>query len=96
MDPALTAGGDGFLDARHVAFLDELGDVRGVDHDLDGGAAFAVAAHYQTLRQDGAEVLGHVEEDLVVLFAGEHVDDAVHRLRAVVCVEGGQDQVPCT
>ena len=74
-------------------FLDEIRDMRGVDHDLDGGAAFAVAAHYQALRQDGAEVLGHVQEDLAVLLPGEHVDDAVHRLGAVVCVEGGQDQV---
>ena len=62
-------------------------------HDFDRRAAFAVVAHYQALRQDGAQVLGHVEEDLAVLFAGEHVDDAVQGLRAVVCVKGGQHQV---
>src|SRR6201999_785711 len=93
LDAAFAAGGDGFLDAHHVALLDELGDVRGVDCYLDGGAAFAVAAHYQALRQDGAEVLGHVEEDLVVLFPREHVDDAVQGFRAVVGVKRGQHQV---
>ncbi len=56
--------------------------------------ALAVAAHDQALREDGTQVLRHVEKYLVVLLARKHVDDAIQGLRAVVGVERGQHQVP--
>src|SRR5665213_3723848 len=31
----LTAGDDGFLDAHHIALLDQLADMRRVEHHLD-------------------------------------------------------------
>ncbi len=36
LNAALTAGGDRLLDPHDIAFLDQLGDVRRVDHHLDG------------------------------------------------------------
>ena len=59
----------------------------------DGGDAPAVLTHHQALRHDGAQVLRQVEEDLVVLLAREHVDDAVERLGAVVGVQGREHQM---
>ena len=46
---ALAAAFHGFLDGVHFAFEDEIGDVGGVDQDLDGGAAFAVGGFDQAL-----------------------------------------------
>src|SRR5439155_1879429 len=65
LDTALGALVDGFLDRHHVAFLDQGGDVGGVQHDLDGSHPPALLAHHQALRHDAAQVLRQVEEDLI-------------------------------
>src|SRR5437588_12773030 len=46
LDTALGALVDGFLDRHHVAFLDQGGDVGGVQHDLDGSHPPALLAHH--------------------------------------------------
>src|SRR5262249_42572732 len=93
LNPALTAGGNRLLDPYHVALLDEFLNVRRVDHHLNRRHTAAVAAHDEALSHDGAQVLREVQEDLVVLLAREHVDDAIERLSAIVRVQRRENQV---
>jgi len=62
--------------------------MRRIDHDFGGGHTRADLRDDQTLRQDGTQILRQIQEDLIVLVPGEHVDDPVEGLRAVVGVKG--------
>src|SRR5436190_14613848 len=93
---AFGAGNNRFLDRADIALLHELADVGGVQHDFDGRDALAFLGYDKALRADGAQVLRQVQEDLLVLVLREHVDDAIHRLGAVVRMQRGQNQVAGT
>ena len=47
----------------------------------------------EPLRDDRLERAGELHPDLRLLLGGEHVDDAVDRLRGVVGVQRGEDEV---
>src|SRR6185312_6694502 len=91
---ALAARDDRLLDRDHIALLDELGDVRRVEHHLDRRATLAVLAHHQALGQDRAQILGEIEEYLIVLVERKEIDDSIERLRAVVGVQSREHEMP--
>ena len=67
---------------------------RPVGHqDLEGGDPAALLHGQQLLVDDGLQRGGKLNPDLLLLLAGEDVDDPVDRLGGVVGVEGGEDQV---
>ena len=76
-----------------LALLDEVAD-RGVgDQHLVGGDQAAADPRDQPLVDDAGERGGELDAHLGLLVGGEDVDDAGERLRGVVGVQRGEDQV---
>ena len=70
-----------------LALTQQVADgVVGQQH-LVGGDAAAALGGQQTLADDALQRAGELDLDLVALLGGEHVDDAVERLRGVVRVQ---------
>ena len=59
-----------------------------VHHDFAGGNPRSGFREHQALRENGAQVLRKIEENLIVLVAREHVDDAIQGFGAIVGVQG--------
>src|SRR5882672_5532681 len=82
------------LDLVHLALKDEIGDQRGIEHDLDrGAAALAFFQRDQALRDQTAQVQRQVHEELRAPLLGEEVDDAVQGLVGAVRVQRRKAQV---
>ena len=65
----------------------------GEEHFVGGHQAPAVERD-ETLVDHALQCGGQLHLDLIAPVRGEHVDDAVDGLGAVVGVQGGEDQVP--
>ena len=61
-----------------------------------GTAKSRLSRAHQALRQNRAQVVREVHEDLAVLLLREHVDDAVERFGSVVGVQRAEHQVTRT
>ena len=83
-----------FLDARELAFGDQVGDVGRVEHHFHGRHQLFVQAGNQPLRHHARQVQAQVHQQLPVRFFGEEVDHPLHRLVGIVGVQCGQAQVP--
>ncbi len=76
------------------AFVEELFDYGGGDHDFHGRyAAFAGGKGEKALADDALERHAHFHADLRVEVGGEVVDDALDGLNGVDGVEGTENQV---
>ena len=83
-----------FLDLRDLAVLDELGDERRVEQDLDRRLEGAVAVAHEPLRDDRAQADRKVREHTRARVVRKHVDDPRQRVVAVVRVQRGEAEVP--
>src|SRR5688572_5292028 len=82
------------LDLMHLALEDQVGDQRGVQHDLDcGGPSLALLLRDKPLRNQRADVERQVHQHLVLTLFREEVDDAVERLVGAVGVQRRHAQV---
>ena len=94
----LHAGLGGFghklFDFRHLAFHDEVGDQRRVDHHLHRRHTALGVLHWdQALRHHRLEIKRQVHQQLIALVLGEEIDDAIQRLVGVVRVQRRQAQM---
>ena len=82
------------LDRPDLALEDQVGDQRGVQHDLHRGHAPLARGHPdEALRHDAAQVQRQVHQQLRAPLLGEEVDDPVERLVGAVGVQRGQAEV---
>src|SRR5256885_6744425 len=83
-----------FLDLVHLALEDQVGNERGVEHDLDRGAAtFAFLQGDEALRNEPPQIERQVHQQLLAPLLGEEVDDAIQRLIGAVRVQRCKAQV---
>src|SRR5436190_5355026 len=84
-----------FLDLVHLALEDQVGNERGVEHDLDRGAAApAFLQGDEALRNEPPQIERQVHQQLLAALLGEEVDDAVQGLVGAVRVQRRKAQVP--
>ncbi len=77
-----------------LAFADEVANRGGRQQHLAGrDAPGAVGGGQQLLRHDALQGDRQLHADLLLLGGGKDVDDAVDRLRRVLRVQGGEDEV---
>src|SRR5207248_2003210 len=81
------------LDLVDLAFLDQLGDMARVEQHLSGGNTSAGLGAHQALRDDRLQRGGEVEQQARPVLEGVEVDDAVHRVVAVIRVQRREAQV---
>ena len=74
---------------------DQARSARRTEEDFDRGCTFAVNGRDQTLRNNAAHVQRQVLKLLRVPFFREEVDDPVHGLVGIVCVQRRQAKVAC-
>ena len=67
-----------------------------IDEQLHRSHATLVLTRDETLRDDRAQILRQVQEDLRVLIQREHIDDAIERFRGVVRVQRRQHEMART
>ena len=90
----LRAGLHGGVDLVGLALADEVADRRGRDEHLGGDdPAAAVGGLAQRLADDALQRARELHAHLLLLVRREDVDDAVDRLRGVLGVQGGEDEV---
>ena len=77
-----------------LPLLDAVPHGRVGEEDLRGDGSAAVGSRYELLRADADEDGGELDAYLLLLVRGKDVDDAVDRLRGVLRVERGEDEVP--
>ena len=83
------------VDLVDLALADQVADRGRGDQDLDRDAPAApVGRLEQLLGHDALERRRELDADLLLLVRREHVDDAVDRLRRVLRVQRGEDEVP--
>src|SRR5882672_10602769 len=82
------------LDLVHLALEYQVGNERGIEHDLDGGAAaLALLQGDEALGDHSAQVQGEVHQQLRSPLLGKEVDDAIQRLVGAVRVQRREAQV---
>ena len=69
-----------FLHLGNIALLDQLGETRGVQHDFHGRAALATDAAYETLRNNGLQILRQIHVDLWMRLFRKYVDHRKFKL----------------
>src|SRR5256884_2524143 len=83
-----------FLDLVHLALEDQVGNERGVEHDLDRGtASLAFLQGDEALRNEPPQIERQVHQQLLAPLLGEEVDDAVQGLVGAVRVQRRKAQV---
>src|SRR5712692_3514162 len=89
------ASGDGVVnEARLVRVDDAIANVRGGDHDFDGGdAAFVIGAAHQALRNDGFQSSGKLQANLLLLGRRKDGDNTLNRFGGVESVQSGEHEV---
>ena len=89
-----SAGLHGGGDLVDLAFPDEVTNRRGGDHDLDTRhASFAVPGGKELLGDNRLNGGCQLDPHLILLMRGEYIDDPVDRLRGILGVQGGEDEV---
>src|SRR5690606_617167 len=79
--------------AEDLVLTDEIGDARGDDEGLEPGDAAAADAGEQLLGENADDRRGELRANLVLLVAGEDVDDAVDRAGGATGVERAEHDV---
>src|SRR4051794_9806938 len=82
------------VDLVRLALADEVADRRCGDEALGrDSTALAVRGLRERLADDALQRAGELDPDLLLLVRREDVDDTVDRLRGVLRVQGGEDEV---
>ncbi len=76
-----------------LPLLDAVPHGRVGKENFRGDGSAAVGSWNELLRADADEYGGELDANLLLLVRGKDVDDAVDRLRGVLCVERGEDEV---
>ena len=84
---------DGFAQVIQQIALNQVADMRGGQHQLDGDHAFLFDAGYQALADDRGKVLPEVGKNLVAGLLREEAHDALQRVAGAGGVQRGQAQV---
>ncbi len=67
-----------------------------IQQHLHGGHPLSVSTPHQPLRNHGAQILGHIHENLWVLLGWIHVDDPIQSLGRIISVQRGDGQMART
>jgi len=83
----------GFPDLVYFAFLDQFGDVLGIEHDLDAATSVPSLALTRRCEMMARRLIDKSDSSEVRRRRGKKIDDPVQRVVAVVRMQRGNAQV---